>query len=187
MAVTALLVLGANSSFAEDVRRVSSGETLWKIASESKFEGHSTGQTVIAIFQGNPSAFNYSNINSLRARARLILPEYEDVEAITTHQALNIIALHNEEWREGIKTPRNSRPIAPIKSDAADLAPKLNSNPKKTSKSDVAMEIAELKSEILEAINDITASQNVLEKNIVSSDSSASPSNLNNIKSRVQQ
>lgn len=64
-------------------------ETLWDIAQRHRTpDGHSTQQFMLAVFDKNPHAFRNSDINGLVSGSRLVLPEANEVEAVSRGEAL---------------------------------------------------------------------------------------------------
>ena len=82
----------------EQVYRVAPSETLWGIARDMRpDEGLSINQTMLAIFEANPQAFN-GNINRLRAGAYLTIPTADDIYRISRGDATAEVKRQNEEW-----------------------------------------------------------------------------------------
>jgi len=79
-------------------RLVQPGETLRKIATETKYEGVSLEQMLVSLFQKNPDAFIGNNINRLKAGAILGLPEKSAVESVTDAEAKNVYVTQAGDW-----------------------------------------------------------------------------------------
>ncbi len=89
---------------------VERGDTLWGIASRMRADSRLTmNQTMLAIFEANPQAFN-GNINRLKAGAALTIPSADDVFQISRSDAFSEVKRQNEIWRSdaGIPTPDTS-------------------------------------------------------------------------------
>ncbi|MCB4359199.1 hypothetical protein KIG99_05755 [Quatrionicoccus australiensis] len=81
-----------------DSRVVQSGDTLRKIASETKYEGVSLEQMLVGLFQNNPDAFIGKNINRLKAGAILGIPEKSAVEAVSDAEAKKVYVTQSTDW-----------------------------------------------------------------------------------------
>ncbi|HSG24265.1 MAG TPA: FimV/HubP family polar landmark protein [Azonexus sp.] len=92
--------MAAEPKRADDVagRLVQPGETLRKIALETKYEGVSLEQMLVGIFQKNPDAFIGNNINRLKAGAILGLPEKSAVESVTDAEAKKVYVTQAGDW-----------------------------------------------------------------------------------------
>ena len=77
---------------------VKKNDTLWDIAVKTK-EGSSIHQTMLAIQDGNPSAFLDGNINRLQSGKVLRLPTLEEVNKRTLAQATAEVAEQNASWK----------------------------------------------------------------------------------------
>lgn len=74
---------------------------LWHIASANKPSGHVTvQQTMMAIYQANPEAFEEGNINGLRSGFLLHLPALGSAEKISMNQAKQWVADQNARWKQ---------------------------------------------------------------------------------------
>jgi len=81
-----------------DSRVVQSGDTLRKIAAETKYEGVSLEQMLVGLFQSNPDAFIGKNINRLKAGAILGIPEKSAVEAVSDAEAKKVYVTQSADW-----------------------------------------------------------------------------------------
>lgn len=77
---------------------VKKNDTLWDIAVKTK-EGSSIHQTMLAIQDGNPSAFLDGNINRLQSGKVLRLPTLEQINKRTLAQAAAEVAEQNASWK----------------------------------------------------------------------------------------
>jgi pilus assembly protein FimV len=94
----------AADSAGGQVYRVAPSETLWGIARDMRpEEGLSINQTMLAIFEANPQAFD-GNINRLRAGAYLTIPTADDIYRISRGDATAEVQRQNEAWRGGTAT-----------------------------------------------------------------------------------
>lgn len=79
-------------------RRVKQGDTLSKIASETKPEGVSLDQMLIALFRSNKDAFEGDNINRLKAGKIINLPDNEAVASVSKSEARKIVVAHSADF-----------------------------------------------------------------------------------------
>jgi len=84
-----------------DDHEVRRGETLWGLASRVRPDSSLTmNQTMLAIFEANPSAFG-GNINILRAGATIRIPTADQIFQIDRSAALAEAQRQNDAWRSG--------------------------------------------------------------------------------------
>ncbi|UCV02862.1 FimV/HubP family polar landmark protein [Dechloromonas denitrificans] len=83
---------------AAGTRVVRPGETLRKIATETKHDGVSLEQMLVGLFQKNPDAFIGDNVNRLKAGAILGIPERAAVEAVSDAEAKKIYVAQAADW-----------------------------------------------------------------------------------------
>ena len=84
-----------------DDHEVRRGETLWGLASRVRPDSSLTmNQTMLAIFEANPSAFG-GNINILRAGAAIRIPTADQIFQIDRSAALAEAQRQNTAWRSG--------------------------------------------------------------------------------------
>ncbi len=76
---------------------VKHGDTLNKIAAETKPEGVSLDQMLVAIFQSNQDAF-VGNVHRLKAGKILAIPERDAVAAVTPAEARRVISAHTADF-----------------------------------------------------------------------------------------
>ncbi len=79
-------------------RVVQQGETLRKIADETKYDGVSLEQMLVGLFQRNPDAFIGQNVNRLKAGAILNVPEKSAVESVSPAEAKKIYVAQTGDW-----------------------------------------------------------------------------------------
>ncbi len=85
--------------------RVQRGDTLWNIAESVQVEGVSINQTMLAIFEANPQAFE-GNINQLHAGAVLRVPSADDIFRISRGDAASEVQRQNAAFGGGRAEPR---------------------------------------------------------------------------------
>lgn len=90
---------------------IGSGETLWSIATRARPQGASMDQVLLAIYTGNPSAFD-GGINGLRKGATLQLPD-----------AAAVMAVPAEAAREEVRRLRGLPSTRASRASAVDTAP----------------------------------------------------------------
>jgi len=94
---------------------VSSGETLWGIASNwSRETGLDINKVMIAIQRENPEAFLKENINLLKRGAILRMPAVDDVNTIPSSTANSEVAAQSEEFLSGRAAERADSPYTPL-------------------------------------------------------------------------
>ena len=118
-----------------DDHEVQRGETLWGLASRVRPDSSLTmNQTMLAIFEANPSAFG-GNINILRAGATIRIPTADQIFQIDRSAALAEAERQNAAWRSGTVGPvediatRPSLTLVPPDDDFVDDADTLAPEP----------------------------------------------------------
>ena len=110
-------------------------------------------RTMIAIFRGNPSAFD-GNINRLHRDAVLNLPSAEQIEAVTAAEAKREVHEHITAWRAGSGTGAAAAKAPPQTTAVATVPAALPETPEALSRRVRALE------EELESLNGLLRSQN---------------------------
>ncbi len=77
---------------------VQPGDTLRRIAGETRHEGVSLEQMLIGLFRSNPDAFIGDNINRLKAGAILNVPDKAAVSAIPEAEARKVYVAQAADW-----------------------------------------------------------------------------------------
>lgn len=72
-------------------RTVQRGDTLSKIAAETKPEGVTLDQMLVALFRGNQDAFDAGNMNRLRSGKILNVPDASAVAAVAPSEARQVV------------------------------------------------------------------------------------------------
>ena len=81
-------------------------DTLWEIARELRPDSSvSIQQMMLALLRTNPDAFNYDNINWLRAGETLWMPSDFEVQALSAAEAFAEVLVQNNVWREARGLP----------------------------------------------------------------------------------
>jgi pilus assembly protein FimV len=75
------------------------GDTLSRIAGETKPSSATLEQMLVALFRSNESAFEGNNMNRLRAGSVLRIPRAEDVGATGATEAARVVQLQASDWR----------------------------------------------------------------------------------------
>lgn len=89
---------------------IRSNETLWVIAGKVQpSKAISRNQTMIALLQANPDAFQYGNINLLKKDALLKIPSSEEMASIGESEARASVKQQMAEWRRLNSKPAKSR------------------------------------------------------------------------------
>lgn len=122
----------ASTATGGEGRLVKRGDTLGKIASERKPDGVSLDQMLVALFRGNPDAFDGGNMNRLKAGKILRMPGTDAVVATPTSEAKGIViaqAVDFEAYRKKLATlAASSHPVrdgAPQQAAAGKITPKV--------------------------------------------------------------
>ena len=79
-------------------RAVRRGDTLAKIAAETKHEGVSIEQMLAGLLRANPGAFNGGNMNRLKTGKIISVPDKSTVESISPGEARKLVVAHASEW-----------------------------------------------------------------------------------------
>lgn len=105
-----------------DSRVVQPGDTLRKIASETKYDGVSLEQMLVGLFQSNPDAFIGKNINRLKAGAILGIPERSAVEAVSDAEAKKVYVTQSADWNAYRQKLAAATAKAPAREESAGQA-----------------------------------------------------------------
>lgn len=79
-------------------RVVERGETLRKIADETKPDGVSLEQMLVGLFQANPDAFIGNNLHRMKSGAILNIPDKAAVESVSPAEAKKIYVAQTGDW-----------------------------------------------------------------------------------------
>ncbi|TDN49279.1 pilus assembly protein FimV [Azoarcus indigens] len=110
-----------NGSSQYTVRR---GDTLRRIAEANRPDGVTLDQMLIALYRGNPQAFDGGNINRLRAGAILSVPGGDAAAAVEAGEARREVIAHSadfEAYRRRLASSAVSRPAesAPVEQSSS--------------------------------------------------------------------
>ena len=83
----------------EGTYAVRRGDTLSRIAGETKPASATLEQMLIALYRSNESAFEGNNMNRLRAGSILRIPRAEEVGATGATEAARLVQLQASDWR----------------------------------------------------------------------------------------
>ncbi len=97
-AVVVQRVVEAKRSGEPGTHVVQQGETLRKIAGETKYDGVSLEQMLLGLFKANPDAFIGDDINRLKAGAILNVPEKAVVAAVPEAEAKKVYVTQAGDW-----------------------------------------------------------------------------------------
>ncbi len=75
------------------------GDTLTKIAAETKPASVTLEQMLVALFKTNQGAFDGNNINRLRSGSILTIPSGDDTSATPAAEASRIVRMQASDWR----------------------------------------------------------------------------------------
>lgn len=94
---TAVAPHSATPMQATGTREVKRGETLHRIATETRYDGVTIDQMLLAIFRANKDAFD-GNMNRLRAGAILTIPSREAVTAVAGSDAKRVVVAQSSDY-----------------------------------------------------------------------------------------
>ena len=103
-----------------ETRVVQAGETLRKIAGETKHEGVTLEQMLVGLFQKNPDAFIGQNVNRLKAGAILNVPDATAVAAVSEADAKKIYVTQAGDWNAYRRKLAATTAKAPAQETAAE-------------------------------------------------------------------
>lgn len=128
----ARVVSAGKMAVSAEGRQVKAGDTLGKIAGETRPEGVSLDQMLVALFRGNPEAFDGQNMNRLKAGKILSLPPAESVAAVSPDDARRTILAHASDFEAYRKKLAGAAAAAPVakneessQSSSGRIAPKV--------------------------------------------------------------
>ena len=107
---------------ADGQRRTTRADTLWGIALETRPQGSSVHQTMLAIQDLNPGAFIGNNINTLKAGQTLTLPNAEQAAVRSQAEAIAEVSSQTTAWqnRQPVSEPAQRQLDARERSVASD-------------------------------------------------------------------
>lgn len=79
-------------------RAVKRGDTLAKIANETRPEGVTLDQMLVGLLRANQDAFDGGNMNRLKAGRILTLPDRSALEAVPASEARRIVVAQSSDW-----------------------------------------------------------------------------------------
>ena len=99
----------AGTAATEGQRRTTRADTLWGIALETRPQGSSVHQTMLAIQDLNPDAFIGNNINTLKADQTLRLPTADEAAVRSRAEAIAEVGNQNTAWQNRRAAPEPSQ------------------------------------------------------------------------------
>ena len=99
--------------------QVRAGETLRKIAADTKYDGVSLEQMLVALLQANQSAFDGGNMNRLKSGKILNVPDKQTAEAVSPAEAKKIIVAQSSDWNAYRDRLAGVAEKAPVSDDQA--------------------------------------------------------------------
>lgn len=113
-------------------REVNRGDTLGRIADETKPDGISADQMLVALFRANKGAFIGNNMNRLRAGAILNIPDREAIAAVSPGDARRVVVAQAADfnaYRRQVAAAAAAAPapeeMAPQQAAAGKIAPRV--------------------------------------------------------------
>ncbi len=125
-----------------NTRKVVSGDTLGKIAAQTKPEGISLDQMLVALFQNNKEAFSGDNMNRLKAGKILTIPSAEEAGKVQKAEARREIVAQAADfnvYRSKLAALAGSAPAAQSsasQTSSGKIAPKVTENLPKAASGD---------------------------------------------------
>lgn len=102
-----------------DSRAVKAGDTLRKIAAETKPDGVSLEQMLVGLLRANQDAFDGGNMNRLKAGKILSVPDKATVEAVPSSEAKKIVVAQSADWNAYRGKLAGVAAQSPVKDDSA--------------------------------------------------------------------
>ncbi len=116
-------------------RVVERGDTLRRIAGETKHDGVSLEQMMVGLYKKNPDAFIGDNMNRMKSGAILNIPDKATVAAVPAAEARQVYVAQVADWnayrQKLAAAPGEARaePDAGMQSAAGKIAPKVEDKP----------------------------------------------------------
>jgi pilus assembly protein FimV len=102
-----------------DTREVRRGDTLSKIANETKPEGVSLEQMLVGLLRANQEAFEGGNMNRLKAGKILSVPDKSAIEAVPAGEARKVVLAQSSDWNAYRNKLASVAAQAPVKETTA--------------------------------------------------------------------
>ncbi|MFT3849924.1 MAG: FimV/HubP family polar landmark protein [Propionivibrio sp.] len=109
----------AQPSDGSDAREVRRGDTLHKIALETKPAGVSLEQMLVGLLRANESAFEGGNMNRLKAGKILTVPNKSVVESVPAAEAKKIVVAQSADWNAYRNKMAGMAAQAPVTEEAS--------------------------------------------------------------------
>lgn len=157
-------------------RVVKAGDTLGKIAEESRPEGVSLDQMLVALFRNNQDAFSGNNMNRLKAGKILSIPDPDAVTAIAPGEARKTVLAQARDFNAYRRRLAAAVAAAPVKEvpakqqDAGRIAPKVEDKVPEPAPSRDKLEVS--RTETAKGGKGAEGRINALEEDLVSRDKS---------------
>ena len=125
------LPVGGSGGSGDQSRVVRSGDTLAKIASETKPDGVSLDQMLVALFRGNEDAFSGGNMNRLRAGKILAIPDKDAIASVEVVEAHKVVVAQAADFNAykrklaGAAASSPAKDAVPAQSAAGKITPKV--------------------------------------------------------------
>ncbi|WP_371324831.1 FimV/HubP family polar landmark protein [Dechloromonas sp. ZY10] len=103
-------------------RIVQAGDTLRKIASETKPEEVTLEQMLVALYRKNPDAFLGNNIHRMKSGAILSIPDREAAAAVTAAEARKVYVSHTGDWQAYRQKLAAAAPVSAARDDAGQAS-----------------------------------------------------------------
>lgn len=159
-----------------DTRVVRSGDTLTKIAEETRPEGVSLDQMLVALFRGNQDAFSGKNMNRLKAGKILAIPSSDSVTAASPGEARRTVVAQARDFNAYRKKLAAAVAATPVKEEVARqqdtgrIAPKIEDKVPSVAPSKDKLEVS--RTETAKDAKGVQDRISALEEDLVSRDKS---------------
>lgn len=103
-------------------RIVQTGDTLRKIAVETKPEEVTLEQMLVALYRKNPDAFFGNNIHRMKSGAILSIPDRDSVAAVSQAEARKLYVSHTGDWQAYRQKLAAAAPPSSARDDASQTS-----------------------------------------------------------------
>lgn len=103
----------------QNSREVKRGDTLRKIASETRPEGVTLEQMLVGLLRANQDAFDGGNMNRLKAGKILSVPDKAALESVSAGEAKKIVVTQSSDWNAYRSKLAGVAAQSPAKEDAS--------------------------------------------------------------------
>ena len=156
----------SQSAAATTSHLVKTGETLRKIATETKPDGVSLDQMLVGLLRANQEAFDSGNMNRLKAGKILSIPDKSAIEAVSTDEARKVVVAQSIDWKAyqnrlaGMAEKASVAESAATQEAAGKITPKVEDKAAPSSESTDQLKVSKTKAGKVAADSKAAASGN---------------------------